>query len=317
MKKVFLSLLLLCCMAMPAMAEDYPTDIPLPYQEKTTLKDTKNLFKIYISENNKFVLSKGSFDYYAVTVPVEFFSEKISPQGGKVTVEGDFVTLTKEDTVLKYRLGSNIVNANGKNISLLGRCYQLGDTIQIPLRFTLESFGGSITGYEQTFSLPNFMWFGYPKEEMERTAFISINRTKAVNPYIPKFSDNFNYFLDNYTSPDGKWRTKLCRLHDYDAVFLEDVERGLFYPIINNMRAKLGRSWLHDNRLHIQSCYVQYGPTWKHPPKDIYIYYVYDPVLKEMKKISKEESKRLKEETKRLVTYETSSTPNEILVRIK
>jgi len=143
------------------------------------------------------------------------------------------------------------------------------------------------------------------------------NFVKTTKLYEARIAKNFDGFLENYTSPDGKWRTKLCRLHDYDAVFLEDVERGLFYPIINNMRAKLGRSWLHDNRLHIQSCYVQYGPTWKHTPKDIYIYYIYDPVLKEIKKISKEESKRLKEETKRLVTYETSSTPNEILVRIK
>ncbi len=165
MKKVILFLLMLFCVTTTVMAEEYPTDIPLPYQENTTLTDTKNLFEIYISEDNKqFVLTKGSFDYYTVTVPVEFFSKKTSPYGGEVRVNGDFIILTKGDTVLKYRIGSNIVNANGKNISLLGRCYKLNNTIQVPLRFTLENFGGSIIENKQTFYLPTYMWFNYPKE---------------------------------------------------------------------------------------------------------------------------------------------------------
>ncbi len=308
MKKVVLFLLMLFCITSTVMAEEYPKDIPLPYQEKTTLTDTKNLFKIYISEDNKkFVLTKGSFDYYTATVPVEFFSKKTSPHGGDVKVEGDFVTLTKGDTVLKYRLGSNIVNANGKNISLLGRCYKLNNTIQVPLRFTLESFGGSITESKQTFYLPGYMWFNYPKGEKKRTAYIKLSRTKKVTPALPKFSDNFDSFAWNtYSSPDGKWRTKLGRLHDYDTIILEDVERGLFYPIIGNMREQLGRSWLQDNRLLIHSQYVKYGKKPEHK-KDLYTYYVYDPALKEMKKISKQEADRLSE-------YKVPYIPEEIPV---
>ncbi len=134
-----------------------------------------------------------------------------------------------------------------------------------------------------------------------------MSRTKKVTPAIPKFSDNFDYFAWNvYTSPDGKWRTKVGRLHDYDTIILEDVERMVFYPIISNMREQLSRSWLKDNRLLIHSRYVIYGkkPEYK---KVRTMYYVYDPALKEMKKISKEEADRLSE-------YKAPYIPEEIPV---
>ena len=317
MKKIASTIMAAICtmqLTTVSFAEELPDRLPDVYWNKEYVSGDKNPILKPIDSKEKILLAVnnsqykdvgGTIDKRVATVPVIYFAAKNNPYGATLETDKDFIILKNSKATIKFKLNSNIMNVNGKNISTLTTCFIHKGRTQVPLELTVEALGGSVVGYELTDVF-----------DSKNKGILSSRLHKyKINPTEQK--EKFNELNFKFRkSQNEKWGVvEVDYLGDYAensqfesfyGILIKDYEKDIFYPILYS---PIGTEYFWDNNklvlkvetLAYASESLDYGDKYyyydvnkkdfvKVTDKSMYDktvkWYVYNPETQELKHIT-------------------------------
>ena len=243
MKKIFSVLLIFTIFfSTPIFADTYPNHVPKCYDMPSYSSKEKrepfyiknNSFGVFIKKDNETLYHpiKGMKYHSTIMVSLDeipyIFSDKsVQDTFETLSTTEKYWALKNDKTKIKFNIDSNIVNVNGKNYAMLAPCKKIEGRIYVPLRFSLEKLGGSLSYVG-----------GGDYEEFAQSTHKGRVDILDVSSKPSENESNFEVEEFNKAKKDFQSYNKALSVYqhyDYKTLYLIDKQTDLFYPLVNSL----------------------------------------------------------------------------------